>query len=103
MLGYDNVHQKRLLKALEHIREANRPSVARAFLKLSWITPEQFKEVASNRGPAAALTTTADPTVDSVMTEVVKHFTTDTSTAFSIPSPIALSSPFGAGEPAEEL
>ncbi|KAG1179496.1 hypothetical protein G6F36_010531 [Rhizopus arrhizus] len=30
-----DVHQKRLLKVLEHIHEANRPSVTRAFLKLS--------------------------------------------------------------------
>ncbi|KAG1499865.1 hypothetical protein G6F47_013155 [Rhizopus delemar] len=37
------------------------------------------------------------------MTEVVKHFTTDTSTAFSSPSPVALSSPSGAGEPSIPL
>lgn len=98
-----DVHQKRLLKVLEHIHEANRPSVTRAFLKLSQIIPEQFKEVTSNRGPAVALTTTADPTLDSVMAQVVKHFITDTSTASPSPSPAALSSPSGAGELAEEL
>ncbi|KAG1445538.1 hypothetical protein G6F56_009877 [Rhizopus delemar] len=100
------LHQKRLVKALEHIRLENRLSVARTFLNLHWISQEQFQVYLPARSDS-------DPRVTSITATTTSTTVTDTDTIMESDMPdipditSALKSlndsshPSGAGEPGQ--
>ncbi|KAG0847098.1 hypothetical protein G6F17_012837 [Rhizopus arrhizus] len=61
------VHQARLVRALQHIRESVRPAVARSFFVKNWITLDQYKEVVPTITRAArAIGSTQDATMEEI-------------------------------------
>ncbi|KAG0890396.1 hypothetical protein G6F34_012570 [Rhizopus arrhizus] len=67
------VHQARLVRALQHIRESVRPAVARSFFVKNWITLDQYKEVVPTVTRAARNT---GSTQDATMEEIHSTFST---------------------------
>ncbi|KAG1448130.1 hypothetical protein G6F57_016921 [Rhizopus arrhizus] len=67
------VHQARLVRALQHIRESVRPAVARSFFVKNWITLDQYKEVVPTVTRAAR---TNGSTQDATMEEIHSTFST---------------------------
>ncbi|KAG1034995.1 hypothetical protein G6F43_013315 [Rhizopus delemar] len=67
------VHQARLVRALQHIRESVRPAVARSFFVKDWITLDQYKEVMPTVTRAARA---AESTQDATMEDIHNTFST---------------------------
>ncbi|CAO3694849.1 unnamed protein product [Rhizopus stolonifer] len=68
------IHQNRLIKALDHMRVENQPSVARSFLNLNWITTEQFQACLPVRPTSTNRVTSTGSTdinTDSDMADVI--------------------------------
>ncbi|KAG1039311.1 hypothetical protein G6F43_012542 [Rhizopus delemar] len=83
------IHQMRLIRALQHIREPIQRAVARDFLRKTWITVDQFRSLYNT---TSATNFSTDP-VDTDMVDTIQSFT----------APIASSTTFsGAGEPGKE-
>jgi len=88
------IHQTRLLRALDHIRESVRVAVARDFMRKQWITDDQFKTIvmktSSTSLPVGTTTTQADTDMSDVL---------DT---FVVSSAASSKSLTGEGEPVDD-